>query len=427
MSSPEISRSHAVSMEDVGHETSPIARHDGFVRHSKVKTFKNKHDRTTRKTNTGQSTGEGEATEEEDGSEEDEEASGDKDGDETETEQPEVLAPSGGPIDATPLLKLQKAINADANTLAPPKGADHRQTGLLSPFHTPSNRKKRTLSELSANSLVSTIEYDHDQGSYPRKKVNRRLSNGSNGLLKYDAYGELDLGDGDDFAIEDYEEAIKSSDDEAEMDELDQADDSQDSIEKLEEQIIIQEILSGDGDDETVRSDSDDDLYGYGDQAFFQGNDFIFDQNFEAEDQFMSAGHIHSATSKKERKPSDGSVRRVRFEDEVRVARSSSGSSSDTTDVDVFPDLLDQDALDAQLRLDIERDIDLETGDLSNSEGDGSCWDFGEDEASKSFFSWHDVHTESDSDGNNSTDASLSGYDCMMTCFGICATLLTYR
>ncbi|KAF2432778.1 hypothetical protein EJ08DRAFT_113376 [Tothia fuscella] len=374
MSAPEISRTHAVSMEDVGHETSPVGRHDGFARRNKARNFKTKHDRTTRKTNTGQSTADEDVSEEEDGSEADDETSSDKDDDDAESEEPKAFAPSGETNHGTQRSSFQHLEKVgEESTLAPLQGLDGRQTGLLSPFQ--SQHKKRALSEVSATSL-------------------------------YAGFGDVDIGDGDDFAIEDYEEAIKSSDDEDNLDAIGEEMSSHDALERMEEQLIIQEMLSGQVDEETGKSDSEDEFL-YNDQILFQGEDFIFDQTFESKEDTERPA---SAFAKKDRKQSDVSVRRVRFEDEVRIARSTSDSSSDT-DLDIFPDLLDRDSLSTQLRMDVERDIDQDIGELTNSDGDGSCWDFGEDEASKSFFAWHDVHTESESEDGDSSNADLSGYD----------------
>jgi hypothetical protein len=386
MSAPEIPSTQAVSREDVGHEASSIAGHDGYARRIKSKSFRNKHDRTTRKTNNGQSTADGDSTDEDEADEDEEGTNSDKDDDEGEADDPDKFAPPG----VTSTAELDS-----------PARTNNRQAGLISQIHTPPLTKKRTLSELSAGTLVDTIEND-DQHVWPRKKIHRRLSSGNDGILKYDAL--LIAGLDDDFAMDDYEEAIKSSDDEDE-DALDQVDETLDSdVEKIEELMIIQEEMA------LAEEVDDDELLSVTDLRFLdpEADGFFFDQAIESDDDDDHLGHITASTRfVKARKQSDGSVRRVRFEDEVAAAPSSSDSSSDT-DLDVFPDLLDQEELPPLLRRDIEREVDLDNGNLTASDGDGSVWDFGEDEASKNFFSWHDVHTESDTDGSSSD----LEYDC---------------
>jgi hypothetical protein len=394
MSAPEIPHTQAVSREDVGHEPSSIAGHDGYARRIKTKNFKNKHDRTTRKTNNGQSTADSDSTDEDEADEDDEGTNSDKDDDEADADDPDTFAPPG----VTPTIELVS-----------PAETNNRHAGLISHTHTPPT-KKRTLSEVSAGTLVDTIEND-DQHVWPRKKVHRRLSSGNDGILKYDAL--LIAGLEDDFAMDDYEEAIKTSDDEDD-DALDQVDETLDSdVEKIEELMIIQEemALAKGVDDGSAEVNSDDELLSDTDLRFLDpdADGFFFDQAIESDDDEDHNGHVSAnARFLKARKQSDGSVRRVRFEDEIAAAPSSSDSSSDT-DLDVFPDLLDQEELPPLLRRDIEREVDLDNGNLTASDGDGSVWDFGEDEASKNFFSWHDVHTESDSDGSSSD----LDYDCM--------------
>jgi hypothetical protein len=411
MSAPEIPPTQAVSREDVGHEPSSVARHDGYARRIKTKSFKNKHDRTTRKTNNGQSTADSDSTDEEE-ADEDEASSTDKDDDEAEAEDPDIFAPPGMATSGIALSSRLDSIDDARTELASSVRANDRQAGPPSPNHTPLSSRKRTLSGMSAGTLVDTIEND-DQHVWPRKKVHRRLSSGTDGILKYDAF--LVAGLEDDFAMDDYEEAIKSSDDEDD-DDVDQVDETLDSdVEKLEELMIIQEemALAGSVDDDSVEVNSDDELLSDTDLAFLDpdADGFFFDQAIETGDEDDNDQFSASARFTNARKHSEGSVRRVRFEDEVAAAPSSSDSSSDT-DLDVFPDLLDQEDLPPLLRTDIEREIDLDTGNLTASDGDGSCWDFGEDEASKNFFAWHDVHTESDSDGTDSDP----GYDCMTNC-----------
>jgi hypothetical protein len=410
MSAPEIPPTQAVSREDVGHEASSLARHDGYARRIKTKSFKNKHDRTTRKTNNGQSTADSDSTDEEE-ADEDEESSSDNDDDEAEAEDPDMFAPPGVATNGTALLSHLASINDTSTELESQIETNTSQAGPLSSTHTPLHSRKRTLSGMSAGTLVDTIEND-DQHVWPRKKVHRRLSSGTDGILKYDAF--LVAGLEDDFAMDDYEEAIKSSDDDEDDDAVDKVDETLDSdVEKLEELMIIQEemALAESIDDESAEVNSDDELLSDTDLAFLDpdADGFFFDQAIESEDEDDNDHDAASARFLSARKQSEGSVRRVRFEDEVAAARSSSDSSSDT-DLDVFPDLLDQEDLPPLLRTDIEREIDLDTGNLTPSDGDGSCWDFGEDEASKNFFAWHDVHTESDSDGSDSDP----GYDCMV-------------
>jgi hypothetical protein len=438
-----------VSNEDVGHSSSSSSTQtNGYTRKNKTKSSKTKLDRSARKTNHGEVSAEGDTTEE-DESNGDDEASGDElDDNGADDEEPEIFAPSGGAQKGN-----QDEDDLDSNTAGSvsPIEMANRQAGQPFGVGLPANasntKRKRTLSEMTANTVLSTTELDQDGNGYPRKRVDRRLSNTADGFLKYEGLPAVD-NDDDDFAMTDYEEAIQSSDDDDDDDDnestvLDQLDDSQDTdVEQLEEALIIEEEsarlaagkpgnLSSLVDPADDPLDSDDELpadlgsFWSSEMDMFEHAD-LFLNNHAISDNEDDIDFSTPRPYMNARTQSDVSARRVRFEDEVETAGSSPASSAET-DLNVFPDLMDgdtfaaQDNLPSSIRDQIENDIDFDIGNASASDTEGSCWDFGEEQASENLFAWHDVHTESESEGGNASGSDLSGYDCMMTRFRTCA------
>lgn len=433
-----------VSQEDVGHTSSSSSTQtDGYTRKNKAHAGKTILGRSVRKTNHGQVSGEGDTTEEDESNGDDEASSDELDDNEADDEEPGSLAPSDGARQGN-----QDEEDLDSNTAGSvsPIGTANRQAGQsfdIGALTAASNgKRKRTMSEMTANTVLSTTELDTDGNTYPRKRVDRRLSNNPDGLLKYEGLSStVNDNDDDDFAMTDYEQAIQSSDEEDEVTLLDQLDDSQDTdVEQLEEMMIIQEesarLAAGKPDDASSVGGRTNDPLDSDDELPFDLGSFWsseYGDTYEYADTFLNCtaaidddDDIDLFTPRpNKRTQSDVSARRVRFDDEVQIAQSSRESSAET-DLNVFPDLMDGDTFAAQdnlptlLRDGIENDIDFELGNASASDTDGSCWDFGEEEASANLFAWHDVD-ESESDGDDASDADVGGYDCMMTRFRICA------
>lgn len=432
-----------VSQEDVGHTSSSSSTHGGYTRNNEPHAGKTIIGRSVRKTNHGQVSGEGDTTEE-DESNGDDEASSDEDDNEADDEEPGSIAPSDGAQQGN-----QNEEDLDSNTAGSvsPIGTANRQAGQfldISALTAASNgKRKRTLSEMTTNTVLSTTELDIDGNTYPRKRVDRRLSNNPDGLLKYEGLPTtvIDNEDEDEIDMKDYEQAIQSSDEEDEATLLDQLDDSQDTdVEQLEEMMIIQEesarLAAGKPDDTSSVGGRTNDPLDSDDELPFDLGSFWsseYGDTYEYADTFLNYNAVVDEDENidlftprpNKRTQSDVSARRVRFDLEVQVAQSSRESSAET-DLNVFPDLMDGDTFAAQdnlptlLRDGIENDIDFELGNASASDTDGSCWDFGEEEASANLFAWHDVD-ESESDGGDSSGAGLDGYDCTMTRFRIFA------
>lgn len=432
-----------MSNEDVGHSSpSSSTKTDGYSGKNKAQSSKTILDRSARKTNHGKVSGEGDTTEEDESNSDDEASSDELDDNEADDEEPGSVAPSDGAQEGN-----QDEEDPDSDTIGSvsPIGTANNQAGQpfdINALASASNAKrKRTLSEMTSNTVLSTTELDRDANEYPRKRFDRRLSSNANGVLRYEGLpaAVIDNDDDDDFALADYEEAIQSSDEEDETTLLDQLDDSQDTdVEQLEEAMIIEEeserLAAGKPDDLSSLGRHTNDPLDYDDELPADLGSFwsseldmfelehasLFPNSHAVSDNEDDVDFSTPRPYMAKRTQSDVSARRVRFEDEVEVAPSSRASSADT-DLNVFPDLMDGDTFAAQdnlpisLRDGIENDIDFDLGNASASDTEGSCWDFGEEQASKNLFAWHDVD-ESESDGNDS-GSDLSGYDCMMTNF----------
>jgi hypothetical protein len=433
-----------VSNKDVGHSSSPSSTQTGrHIRKNKAKSSNKSLDRGARKTNHGEVSGEGDTTEEDESNGDDEASSDELDDDEADDEEPEVFAPSGGAQKCS-----QDEDDLESNTagcLSPIETA-YRQAGQYLEICESNTKRKRTLSEMTTDTVLSTIELDglyQDGCVYPRRKrADRRLSNTANGPRKIESLPATDHDD-DDFGMTDYEQAIQSSDEDDESAALDQLDDSQDTdVEQLEEALIIEEesarLAAGKPDGFTSLAgqlddplDSEDELpadlgsFWSSEMDMFEHAD-LFLNNHAISDNEEEIDFSTPRPCTNKRTQSDVSARRVRFEDEVETAGSSPASSAET-DLNVFPDLMDGDTFAAQdnlpisIRDQIENDIDFDIGNASASDTEGSCWDFGEEQASENLFAWHDVHTESESEGGNASGSDLSGYDCMMTRHQTCA------
>jgi len=403
----ETARAHLVSKEDVGHGTASASRNDGYARRSKLRVASSNAGGSMRKANNGEVEGE-----DEDGTNEDEDQT-EEDADATENEDYGMSGKS--------VLSRQDS-NVSGQTDMSIDSPSTSRAGLRVAGSS-SMKRKRTTSELSTGTILSTIEQDNDEDEvvYPRKRMDRRLSN-ENGLLRYDQrVVEVD----EDIDVAEYSKAIESSsedeavvlDDDSTDDEATNADEALDDldIEEEEEALILEEEelrdFTGTAASSVVGADSDIELPSDLDLGFLNSE---MDDVFDAGESFFFRG-MHSDQETPRRKKSDASARRVRFQDEIDIAQANTYSASTTsseTDIDIFPDLLDnpfksQDELPANLRSQIEDEEDAEVGNGASSDGEGSVWDFGEEKASENFFAWHD-EAGSDSDDSGS---DLSGYD----------------
>ena len=407
----DTTRAQLLSNEDVGHGAASAARNDGYARRSKLRVAKNDVGRSVRKSNNGESEEDEDDAAEEDANSDDEDHT-ESDADATEDED---YGTSGKSI-----LSRQDS-NVSGQTDMSFETPSSSKAGLR--VASSSLKRKRTTSELSSATILSTIEQDNeDEVEYPRKRISRRLSN-ENGLLRYDQRViEVD----EDIDVAEYSKAIESSsEDEAAVSDISSeaedanADDDLDDVdvEEEEEALILEEEeardINGTAASSIVGADSDIELPDDLDLGFFNSE---MGDVFDADNSFYFRG-FHEDQETPRRKRSDASARRVRFQDEIDIAQSntySSSTASSETDIDIFPDLLDnpfksRDELPPNLRSQIEDEDDADVGQGASSDGEGSVWDFGEEKASENFFSWHD---EAGSDSEQGSGSDLSGYDC---------------
>ncbi|EUC35086.1 hypothetical protein COCVIDRAFT_15626 [Bipolaris victoriae FI3] len=258
-------------------------------------------------------------------------------------------------------------------------------TGLrLVPSKHPVNQllmsnKKRTFSNLSSTSVLFGDD-STDQESFPRRKIARKLSNAASvPLLTYTDNEDAQTNDN---AIETDDEDYSGvnlvpDDDESDME----------LMEKQEESYILQEeqqattLLNEYRDARRLSLDSclSDNIFDVTaplDDAFMAGlPDFGFTPFFEPE--AVPASPVPMA----KRKFSDGSAKRVRFDDDVPMSDSSSSESSEL-DSSIFPDLfMDQDKIPPSLHQLLEMDNDDDNGDMASPQSDISFWDFEQNES----------------------------------------------
>ncbi|KAF1836993.1 hypothetical protein BDW02DRAFT_577570 [Decorospora gaudefroyi] len=282
-------------------------------------------------------------------------------------------------------------------------GEDETEPLLLASKH-PVNQllmsnKKRTFSNLSSTSVLFGDD-STDQESFPRRKMARKLSTAATiPLLTYQESDEAQVT---------YENAIESDDEDYSGVNLVPDDDESDIelMEQQEESFILQEeqqattLLNEYRDArrlslESCLSDKIFDVTAPLDETFLSNlPDFGFGSFFEPE--ALPDSPVPIAT----RKFSDGSAKRVRFDDDVQISDSSSSESSEL-DSSVFPDLfMDQDKIPPSLHQLLEMDNDDENGDMASPRSDGSFWDFEQNESRI---------TQVDSDGESSSESS--GYE----------------
>ncbi|CAA9966650.1 hypothetical protein PTMSG1_10009 [Pyrenophora teres f. maculata] len=261
----------------------------------------------------------------------------------------------------------------------------HGAEQLLVPSKHPVNQllmsnKKRTFSNLSSTSVLFGDD-STDQESFPRRKMVRKLSNATSiPLLTYKEDEETPVS---------YENAIESDDEDYSGVNLVPDDDESDMdmMERQEENFILQEeqqatnLLNEYRDARRLSLDScfSDNIFDVTaplDDVFMAGlPDFGFNHFFEPE--AVPASPVPIA----KRKFSDGSAKRVRFDDDVQVSDSSSSESSEL-DSSLFPDLfMEQDKIPPSLHQLLEMDNDDDNGDMASPQSDISFWDFEQNES----------------------------------------------
>ncbi|KAL6152177.1 hypothetical protein ACJBU6_09058 [Exserohilum turcicum] len=265
------------------------------------------------------------------------------------------------------------------------------------------SNKKRTFSNLSSTSVLFGDD-STDQESFPRRKMARKLSNATSVPLL--AYMENEESQSN------YDNAIESDDEDYSGVNLVPDDDESDleMMEKQEESYILQDeqqattLLNEYRDARRLSLDSclSDNIFDVTaplDDAFMAGlPDFGFTPFFELE--AVPASPVPMA----KRKFSDGSAKRVRFDDDVQMSDSSSSESSEL-DSSVFPDLfMDQDKIPPSLHQLLEMDNDDDNGDMASPQSDISFWDF---EQNESRITQVD-HSDDEGDGSSSES---SGYE----------------
>jgi len=265
------------------------------------------------------------------------------------------------------------------------------------------SNKKRTFSNLSSTSVLFGDD-STDQESFPRRKMARKLSNASSiPLLTYKEDEEPQVS---------YENAIESDDEDYSgvMNVPDDDESDMEMMEQQEESYILQEEQSATNllneyrdarrlSLESCFSDNIFDVTAPLDDAFMSGlPDYGFTPFFEPD--ALPASPVPMA----KRKFSDGSAKRVRFDDDVQVSDSSSSESSEL-DSSVFPDLfLDQDKIPPSLHQLLDMDYDDDNGDMASPQSDASFWDFEQNESRIT-----QVDNSDESDGESSGESS--GYE----------------
>jgi len=368
--------------------------------------------------NSGQSTTE-EVTNEAD----DEDSSGGQaDEQEEEEDNAEVLAPSHGygkGKGRRPAIRIESAgddaSREDDETSSREAGrtTNHLVNQLVN------GTKKRTYSNVSNTSLL----FGDDDTGFPRPKVARTLSHtGGTGLLAYTATNDND------------EKAIESDDDKdldtkiggettTDLDDedysgLNQISDDEDDIEKVEQQeesFIIFDEQTHTPHPDFFWTDAYDtrrlSLDSYGSESIFplppdddpcRWEEPVADPFFEHEDAPASP------KPNAKRKLSEGSSKRVRFDDEVHMSDSSSSSSSDEMDSALYPDLfLESDKLPPIVHQLMAMDNQSDDGFPSNA-SDQSFWDYVDMD------SRHVSPNVSDMSDESSSEAGSSGYESML-------------
>ena len=346
-----------------------------------------------------------------------------------EDDDPEAFAPSGGRC-----IKDHKLRNDIVSNISTAKEADNRRAGLYSDSRAVRSmtpyKKKRTFSNVS---ILTDGDDSNNYQDYPRKKVNRRLSD-NNGRLVYDTVrAELKA------CMNDNEDAIMASEDDddddiyAILDEINESHDD-DTSDELEERAILAAVADS-SDDQSIEDSQDgknlsqslgfgvenDDILPLNDEMYHELEGAALFDRANDEDQLVTEDEADSTPNHCGRKKSNASARRVRFDDDVHIPSSASSSSSSSDIFEGFPDLLSsepdpiipQEQLDPFILQQIEdAHQDAERGDFEGSDSGSSYWDFGESlEASIVFPGQPGSASEDEGSGDSET---LSGYDCKL-------------
>lgn len=344
----------------------------------------------------------------EDGSTTSEDGNGDEadssaDPDDEDDEEAERVDPSGSSVNHKGRQSATKTNRASGRST--PQKKDRRtetRGGALSATTPPASMKKRTFSTISSTSILfeSTDHCDQGQslGAYPRKKINRRLSNNVQGLLKYDdAPPKKPSNDRP-------EDAIEESDDDVynDVDAISESAQGESDVEMADEKLIIDsEDENHPGHRPSVNSGMNG-FMAYDEAELLLGNIGFFDEQLDYASSSMLAGIFESATPGK----------KVRFED-VEASDRTSTSSSDS-DSDPFPDLfLEQDRLDPGFRTMIEDAADADEGNSIASESESSFWDFRAEEADGAVCKSQGRGPMIN--GSHESDGGSSGYDSMIS------------
>ncbi|KAJ9649664.1 hypothetical protein H2199_000443 [Coniosporium tulheliwenetii] len=314
----------------------------------------------------------------------DEDSSDEPDEEEEESEDPERSAPSGGSglgKGKRPAIRAGHVYENDqesSNSIIRGAGLQHSNTAASQ--HRP-RTKKRTYSNVSTNSVLTVANDDEMERSssiYPRKKIVRKVSNNATGLLAFERPhpGAVDRNDDD--------EAIEISDDDEEVykgvDQISDSEEDDPDVEKLKEKMIIESeadiftpsFYSG-------IPDNVMDFAPFGEESFLDGFG-LGDTAMGLNDAHLLSNHdAYFDITSPDKAQSEGSSRRVRFDDNIRYSDETSCTCSGD-ETDDFPDLLlDQASLAPGFRSMIENDGDTDFGGAAASDGENSYWDFTEE------------------------------------------------
>ncbi|KAF2191192.1 hypothetical protein K469DRAFT_366332 [Zopfia rhizophila CBS 207.26] len=368
--------------------------------------------------------GSGQSTSDEVGNEDDDEDSspGQEDEPEEDDDDPEVAAPSHGlglGKIKRPAIRIEHAGGDESQENDGETSS--RGTGQKTSKH-PVNQvlmrnKKRTFSNVSNTSILfgETDDLPTEQQAFPRRKLARKLSNSSTkGLLTYKDDTNAETMNG-------FENAIESSDEEQEekgtdLDDEDYSgvnlisdEEDMEDMEQKEEEWIINDTknavdLFQDARRLSLDSSASDNFFDSAaplNESFFAENtypDIGFGQFFDPDP--LPTSPEPSAN----RKYSDSSTKRVRFDDEVQVSDSSSSSASEL-DTSLWPDLfMEQDKLPPTIYQMIENDNDTDNEDFPSSGSEHSYWDVGQDES-------HNIVLHESDEFDESSDPGSSGYE----------------
>ncbi|KAF2145015.1 uncharacterized protein K452DRAFT_305959 [Aplosporella prunicola CBS 121167] len=293
------------------------------------------------------------------------------------------------------------------------KGSENSGTVLGSESLSTASSKKRDASIFTTvDDEEEAFNDDEGQGSscYPRKKMVRRLSNASNGMMAYEdarkdsiASEEGALGGTAPSAVEE-----TSDDDEIynKVAEIDESDNDEVLSEAAEERMLKKDFELSDN--ESEEGDGPDMSLLLDNNSLFR-DDYLTMHTMDDNLLGLSSDHWRGM---EEIAPvqSNTSTRRVRFDDHVHAV---SDVDSDTSSEDLnsfFPDLFHRESqllTSANFHPDGVLDEAGYFEGSTASDSEKSYWDFGDEKPGE----WrdHDVHTESESESDS--EAGSSGYE----------------